>query len=412
MVSTTGLVRNWTHSTYTNFTTEVATFCGIQARRALTRAIQFSRMSTKVLLKDLLFNAHSVARLSGRIAAVHSPFSSQAFEQEVLAQFPQLELKARIGCIAQSLRRHLPGEFRAATTILLGSLPAPLDPRRVDDDFGEFILAPLGDFVARYGCMSEHLDFSLQALHQITQRFSAEYAVRPFLKQFPEATLERLLEWTSDPHYHVRRLCCEGSRPKLPWGMAVYLPPRATLPILERLQADPTRFVTRSLANHLNDITKSEPDWVVQTLAGWRGPDLAYIRSHALRGLVKSGHPGALKLLGYDLDNEVEVSGFALQPTRLTPGQTLEFSCQLGAVQECRVVVDYRIHFQSKRGRLESQKVFKLKTLQLSPGHPQRLTKRHPLRPAMTTRQLYPGQHRLELLVNGQIQAEADFYLE
>ena len=81
--------------------------------------------------------------------------------------------------------------------------------------------------------------------------------------------------------------------------MAVFLPPRATRPLLERLQADPTRYVTRSLANHLNDITKSEPDWVVQTLAGWRGPDLDYIRRHALRCLGKRCHPGALKLLGY-----------------------------------------------------------------------------------------------------------------
>ena len=374
-------------------------------------------MSERFSLKDHLFNRSKVTLLAEQLAQVEPSFPGQDFVERVLAEFPQLELKSRIAWISQCLRDHLPCDFREATQIILRALPAPCDPGRQDDDFGDFIYAPYGHFVASYGCTAEHLDFSLQALHQITQRFSAEYAIRPFLNQHRERTLATLQKWTCDEHYHVRRLCSEGTRPRLPWAEAVRLDWLVCKPVLDALAADPTRFVTRSVANHLNDWSKSHPDEVLATLQQWRAEsrqaaaELDFMQKHALRSLVKQGQPAALRLLGYCPEAPITVSDFQVRTAVVQLGEALEFDfCLQAPKQATSVVVDYQIHFQSRRGKLENLKTFKLKNLSLSPGQRVQLNKRHPLK-VMTTRTLYNGTHRLVLLVNGQPLAQGEFEL-
>lgn len=369
-------------------------------------------------LKDQLFHRAKVALLAEQLGRVETGFEQQAFLERVVARFPQLELKARIDWISQCLREFLPEDYRQATELILKALPAPCDPDLSDDDFGDFIYAPYSHFVASYGCRSEDLDFSLEALRQITQRFSAEYAIRPFLQSHREPTLAILLEWTKDPHYHVRRLCSEGTRPRLPWAPAVRLDWQECLAILQALHADTTRFVTRSVANHLNDWSKSHHDQVLETLASWREQaaqhpqELDFIEKHALRSLVKQGHAVALRQLGYSPDVRLEGSHLQLVSPSVKLGQSLEFSFQLQALEQAaQVVVDYQIHFQSSRGKLENRKTFKLKNLQLQAGQAVVLSKRHPLR-NMTTRRLFPGPHRLVVLINGQSLLQTDFELK
>jgi hypothetical protein len=140
-------------------------------------------------LKDQLFNAASVAELSAGLQAAHEPFSRRRFERRVLARFPQLELKQRIGWMVTVLGEHLPPDFPAAVDILQRSLPEPLDPTRSDGDFGKFVWVVPGEYVARQGCSAEHLQRSLAFLREATKRFSSESAIRPFLKAFPEESL-------------------------------------------------------------------------------------------------------------------------------------------------------------------------------------------------------------------------------
>ena len=158
--------------------------------------------------------------------------------------------------------------------------------------FGDFIYASYSEFVAKNGCVEERLQMSLDALYEITQRFSAEDAIRYFINARPQETLKQLLLWTSASHYHVRRLCSEGTRPKLPWSQKVNIPLTAPLEILSNLFYDTTRFVTRSVANHLNDISKSDAGLVIATLTKWRQSgnqrpqEMDYIVRHALRTLA------------------------------------------------------------------------------------------------------------------------------
>lgn len=373
-------------------------------------------MTEKFLLKDLLFNRVKVEKIATEIAQVYPSFDQSEFVGAVMARFPDLELKARIAWIAECLKRYLPQDYRDAVGILRKALPAPNNPERTDDDFGDFIYAPYADFVAKNGCTRAYLDLSLNALYEITQRFSVEDAIRYFINAFPTETLKELLRWTTDPHYHVRRLCSEGTRPKLPWAQKINIPVTAPLAILDNLFADRTRFVTRSVANHINDIAKIDAELALNTLARWQAAqtqapaEMDYIIRHALRTLIKDGHPQAMQLLGVSPLASVDVSQFVVPPQVAMNG-ALEFSLQITAQEAMDVIVDYILYFQNKAGKLSGRKVFKLKKLALAKGETLTLAKRHPLRENMTTRKLFRGQHEIEIQINGKSYGKQTFHI-
>ncbi|MFE5549798.1 hypothetical protein ACFQ71_39265 [Streptomyces sp. NPDC056534] len=260
--------------------------------------------AARLPLKDQLFTREKVELIAGEIKHVDSAFKADEFVTMVVARFPELELKARIAWIATCLERHLPRDFREAAGVLVRSLPAPADPAFSD---GDFIYAPYAEYVAQHGCTAEDLESSLAKLREITTRFSAEFAIRPFLDAFPDQVLSTLLAWSEDQHYHVRRLCSEGTRPRLPWARNLTLPYDAGIPVLDRLFADPTRYVTRSVANHVNDISKKNPDLALDTLERWRNSgiqqprDMRYVVRHGARTLRRAGHPRALDLVSSPL---------------------------------------------------------------------------------------------------------------
>ncbi|KIC19020.1 hypothetical protein [Leisingera sp. ANG-DT] len=364
-------------------------------------------------LKDQLFNREKVRHLAGLFAAADGGFDAERFEARVMADLPALELKQRMALIADVLAEHLPADLPDAAPVLLKALPPPLDPSKTDDDFGDFIYAPLGEYVAAKG-IEAHPELSLDLLEEITQRFSMEWAIRPFLNRWRGEVLARMEVWASHSSYHVRRLVSEGTRPRLPWGEAVGLQLDEPLPLLDRLHSDPTRYVTRSIANHLNDIAKKDPDLVMDRLEAWQAAgaqsakELGWMTSHALRGLVKAGHPRAMKMLGYDPDLELGAE-IVLKSQNVRIGDALEFSAQLQGQAGSPVLVDYILYFQRPGGKV-SAKVFKLKQSKIS-GKLLQLDKRHKLKGNATTFKLVPGLHRIELMVNGRVRAEAAFEL-
>jgi 3-methyladenine DNA glycosylase AlkC len=363
-------------------------------------------------LKDQLFNREKVRYLAGLFHRAMPDFEPDIFEARVMAELPALELKARISWIAEVLSGTLPADFAELDQVIRRALPPPLDPSLSDDDFGDFIFAPLGELVVLRGLPAAPAA-SLDLLEALTQRFSMEWAIRPFLNHVPGETLARMEQWTEHSSYHVRRLASEGSRPRLPWGQAVGLSLTDTLPILDRLHADPTRYVTRSVANHLNDISKKDPDLACQRITAWRvqeqqtAKELDWIASHALRGLIKAGHPDAMRLLGYDPEAEVAAELRIDGPVRI--GEALRFSCDLQGQAGQPVLVDYRITFLRPGGK-SSAKVFKLKQAQLK-ARGLSLEKRHALKGNATTFTLVPGHHHLELMINGRVAATAEFEL-
>jgi 3-methyladenine DNA glycosylase AlkC len=342
------------------------------------------------------------------IAAVHPAFAVKTFMKDVLQGYDDLALMARGEKIARALHQHLPADFAEATQILLDSLDKPHD-RDTDGSLSSFLYLPHTLFVARHGL--DHFEMAMRAQHTLTQRFTAEFSIRPFLEHHAEATLQQLKLWAKDPSAHVRRLVSEGSRPRLPWAprlRAFQKNPTPVLALLDLLKDDPDLYVRRSVANNLNDIGKDHPDRLVETARAWlkdASEDRLWIIRHALRFAVKQGNPAALAVLGFESFEgvaPVSVHRASLTPTTAVMGRsvTIAFDVRNDSDRAQRVLVDFCIHYIKANGS-SSAKVFKLKTLALEAGESARISKKVSLA-EMTTRKHYPGTHRVDALINGQ----------
>lgn len=349
------------------------------------------------------FDRDLVRSLSDDLSRVYPQFAASAFVRDCLRGFEPLSLTQRAGRIAELLRRELPPEYPEALSCLLASL----GPKLTSSDafaMSSFRYLPHVMFVGRYGL--DHFEPSMAAQRELTQRFTAEFSIRPFLERYPELTLARLAEWTRDPSEHVRRLVSEGTRPRLPWAgrlRAFLLDPSPVLVLLEQLKDDSSRYVQRSVANNLNDIAKDHPERVLEVCRRWKegaSPARAYIVGHAVRSLVKQGHPEALALLGASEKPQVELAVLEL-PGRVRRGDAFRLSLTITskARRTQTLIVDYALHYVKANGK-RSPKVFKLKKLELAPRESVRLQTTISF-VERTTRKHYPGRHRLELLVNG-----------
>ena len=362
-------------------------------------------------LKDHLFNTEKVDYLSGLLEVAVDGFDRHRFVSSVMKHLPGLELKQRIGLIANVLSEHLDPDFDVAASQMLSALPPPLDPTRGDGDFGDFIFAPFGRYVEDHG--AGHYETSMTLLRELTMRFSMEGSVRPFIDRRPEDTLSLFHVWARDDHYHVRRLVSESTRPRLPWAPRLSLDVEAPIPLLDILHTDPTRYVTRSVANHLNDISKTEPGLVIDCLLRWRKfgsqeqAELSWMEKHALRSLVKAGDPSAIRFLG--LSPEPEVDGeLTIHTPEIRPGATMSFSVVMKARRDEDLIVDYVIDFVKNNGST-SPRVFKLKRLTIPAGESTTLTRNHLLRADATTYTLHPGIYRLTVTANGKTMATSEF---
>lgn len=356
-------------------------------------------------LKDQLFNKDKVTYLATQIKKAHPRFAKEKFIKETLTQFPQLELKERIDHIAKVLKTHLPKDYPKALNIILKSLPPELDPKKTDDDFGDFIIAPLSHFIAQYGCDKKNYKLSINALFEITKRFSAEDAIRYFINAFPEQTYTAIKKLTTSKNYHQRRLASEGSRISLPWSKKIPWQPEDLIPILDNLYTDPTRYVTRSVANSLNDISKVNPTLVIQTLKKWQKSkkqnpkEMDFITRHSLRTLLKQGNNQALKMLGFGATNHIQLNKWSC-PKKVKIGQTTNFSFSLSTKKEQlgKLRLEYAIHFRKAKGELKP-KVFKIKEGDFAEKSTQ-VEKKHSFQ-LTTTRTLYVGEHKITIILNG-----------
>lgn len=368
-------------------------------------------------LKDHLFNAEKVAYLAQVISTGVPDFDKAGFQTLVMKSLLDLELKARITHIATCLESYLDSNFRVTAQQLIAALPPPLDPNLKDNDFGDFIFAPLGEWVVRNGLTDSRLSLSLRVLHALTQRFSMEFAVRECLRAYPQETIKLLNRWALDPNYHVRRVVSEATRPNLPWAPKLTLPRHQVMPLLDHLHADSTRFVTRSVANHMNDLSKLDPEYALATLERWQSKgrqtesEWRWLAKHALRTLVKQGDARALEFLGFRSDTSIQLKRFKVLSPVVRMGESLHFELELLVATEGRVLIDYEIDFLKSGGK-RSQKVHKLKQIHCEQPSRIILQKKHPLRANATTYKLYPGKHHVAVQVNGQILARRTFLLE
>lgn len=361
-------------------------------------------MSEASALKEM-FNEVRYRKMACDVAAVFPKFDQRNFLRLTLPGLKPLALLQRLRRATEALRATLPQDYAAALKVLHDVAPR----------WGEgFTALVLPDFVGLYG--RDDFARSLDALKFFTQFGSSEFAIREFLRLDLTRTLRVMTKWSRDENEHVRRLASEGCRPRLPWSFKLrelIVDPSPVAPILENLRADPSLYVRKSVANHLNDITKDHPAWVLDRIGGWdlENKHTAWIAKRALRTLIKKGNRCALGVIGAGDRAQIRLDAFTVSPARIALGDELTISCQLTSTtrEPQKLVVDYAIHYVKQSGA-GSAKVFKWKELPLAPGETLILTKRQRIRD-FTTRKHHAGRHAVDLMVNGERFAEAMFDL-
>jgi len=256
----------------------------------------------------VLLNQKAIECLARNILYVHKDFEAKAFCESALTGIEPLELMQRGQHIAKALHQYLPRTYSEAIAIIIASL-TPAQTETEGFGLAGFFYLPHSFFVSEYGQDIKHnngkdpFETSMGALHALTTRFTSEFAIRTFLIHQQERTLSKVLDWLNDPNPHVRRLCTEGTRPRLPWGKRIpsfISNPRPTLHLLETLKNDISLYVRRSVANHLGDIAKDHPEVAFSMCERWlkedASKDLQWLIRHAVRHPAKKGDTRALKI--------------------------------------------------------------------------------------------------------------------
>ena len=334
-------------------------------------------------------NRASVERLADALAGVRG-FDRRTLRAAAGGLEP-LELKARIAHVARGLAEALPG-FGAAGAVA-GAV--------ADSDLSIWEAWPAQTWVEQHGLGDPRA--ALDAMAVMTARASAEFAVRPYLHAHPELAWAAVRDWAAADDEHRRRLASEGTRPRLPWGRAVpslIADPAPGLAVIDGLRDDPSAYVRRSVANHLNDVARDNPQAALALAGTWSD---AQALARGLRWLVKRGDPRALALLGVDADTPLEVDGPDVLTAQVALGSHLRFAVEVRAPRGGRVALDYLLG--PRDGAL---KVFKGAVRDLAAGEAWRWERRHAVRP-VTTRRVEPGPHVLRVQVNGAARGEAPF---
>ena len=366
-------------------------------------------------LKDS-FGPDVPERIGAMLAAADPTFDVATFLARVLEGYDDLELTPRARRIADVLATMLPASFDDAARLVRASLGPPIEgDELVGVGMAPFVYLPYVYWVGARGV--EHWDTAMDLQHELTQRFSCEFSIRAFIEAEPDRTLARLRGWTRDPSPHVRRLVSEGTRPRLPWAPTLRRfvdDPTPVLDLLERLKDDPTTLVRRSVANNLNDIGKDHPQLLADVCSRWlvgSSPERHALVRHALRSALRRGDPAALAVLGYGDPPSIRISDVVIEPAVASIGGRVRiaFLVTNRAPTPASWRADLRVHFVKASGR-SSPKTFTLATAHLEPGASTSLSKSVSLE-QHSTRSHHPGEHALELVVNGRSFALGAFTL-
>lgn len=373
------------------------------------------------LLKDQL-SLNKINRLAQAVSRQacdeHSVFNIDSFQQALPAAslWQELTLMKRLRSAAQAFYDVMPEGHGA--DIILATL-------KNNNQLSSWLSLVCCEYVA----INDNVAVAkgLFLLQQMTEFFSAEFAIRHYLLKQPEITLMVLKTWLKHDNYHVRRLISEGTRPRLPWGVRLPLfieQPDRVMPLLSALKDDEQEYVRRSVANHLNDIAKDHPELVIATAKAWLAEkSLASLTAiqkknriklirHACRTLLKQGNSEVLEIFGYLPVTDVSCSLLS-SSTKVPFSGDFEFELILektsDAEQESLLMIDYVVHFQKANGKTAA-KVFKWLDRRLTKVGIERIRKKHSFK-KISTRKYYPGLHRLEVMVNGEKKAQIEFEL-
>lgn len=354
------------------------------------------------------YNYESLHKVAMDIKSVYEAFQADKFLKSTInSTWNELELKDRLIRISDNLGKYLPIKYSEAIGVI----------DKVVMNYGDWLDGFAGFFpifVEIYGQSESDWNVSMEALARYTQYASSELAVRSFIIKDEKRMMKQMVEWSKSDNEHVRRLSCEGCRPALPWGQALNSfkkDPSPILPILEQLKNDTSIAVRKSVANNLNDISKTHPDLVVKIAKDWYGKNETtnWIVKHGCRTLLKNGNSHALALFGYDKNISVDVQDFFLNALTICIGEDISFTFSILTKDAAKVRLEYGIDYVKSNGK-RNRKIFKISETSLKRNEKKLYCKKHSFAD-VSIRKHYPGIHSITLIVNGVEKGILDFQL-
>ena len=367
-----------------------------------------------VKLKDY-FNSTLISTLANRVQTVHPSFNSKAFENDANTGLEELEMRPRSRHISEAFFTHLNRDYVLFIDVATNYFKQY--PAEEPIVFERGILVELfANIIEIHG--THELDNNLPLFQEITQRFTAEFVIRPFIEKYPDTLLPILTDWSAHKNHHIRRLCSEGTRPLLPWGKKLHHileHPELVIPILHNLIHDESKYVQKSVANHLNDISKNQPEvfyTFIDTYKKDKSPSVQWILKHALRNEIKKGNPKALAVVGVNSEVTAVEASLSSSAESVLIGNDihLETTLENKHFKKQDLILDYKVHFVKANGST-NEKVFKWSRQIMDANQAITLTKKHSFK-LISTRVYHPGNHKVELLVNGNVLAQTEFELK
>ena len=350
-----------------------------------------------------MFNKETVGGFAQSIKSVYTQFKASEFLNATVDEtWDSLELMARGRKITTTMKEYLPSDYREALSIMDKVIPI-CEP---------FFKMCFPTYVELYGQDEENWDLSIKAMELYTQYSSSEFAVRPFIIKHEKRMMEQMLAWSKHENEHVRRLSSEGCRPALPWGQALNSfkkDPSPVITILTQLKTDPSAYVRKSVANNLNDISKTHPDLIAKLAKDWYGKnDLTdWIVKHGCRTLLKKGNRDVLAIFGFDNVASIDVANFSIDVKTVAIGGEMTFSFDITANEATKVRLEYGIDYMKANGK-QNRKIFQISELSFKKNQEKSYKKKHSFE-ELSTRKHYPGAHSITLIVNGSESGTLDF---
>ena len=353
-----------------------------------------------------LYNENFIEKLSGYINDFYPEFQSENFNDAIFDEtWNDLELKQRMRHISTTMNVYLPEDYVLTIDILKQTYQQM-------DSFG-FRLENIvfQDFVELYGL--EHWDVSMGALECFTINCSSEFAIRQFILKDEDRAMKQMLLWAVSDNHELRRLASEGCRSRLPWAIA--LPsfkkdPTKVLEVLELLKDDESKYVQKSVANNINDISKDNVDTVINIVKNWQGysENRDWILKHGSRTLLKASNEDILDLFGYKNPESLTLENFTCSDV-VKEGEEVFFSFDIVSQEKMdKLRVEYKLDFLRANGKHNS-KVFKISEVDDFIGT-KSINKKYSFK-AISTRRYYLGVHRISVMVNGIVLEEYEFEL-
>jgi 3-methyladenine DNA glycosylase AlkC len=354
------------------------------------------------------FRKEKIEELAKRFHSVDENFDHTEFVNRSATNLDTLEYRERVAQIADSLWKLFP-DYEA---FYQSALPVLEKWRLQARDYrNDFICEVISRIIENEGLEFTPLSFDL--MEPLTQIFTAEWCIRPYLDHKFEELELRLETWMQSDNHHLRRLVSEGTRPTLPWGKKLQKldsDPFFAIPYLLKLAGNESEYVRKSVSNHLNDFWKKHPNTAIEVCQELVTDNRISDKDlrQALRNLIKEGNPDALALVGVE-KFKGSIQKFQ-HPNTVALGKKLDVQLELSPQKKQKIEVDYVLGFQRKDGS-HGKKVFKGNRTENKENRKLTLAFSLPIKP-ISTRKYYEGIQKIAVQVNGEILAESEFYLE